>query len=261
MQRYLRVYRTFFLSSIARELEFRANFFAKVAQNLVWVGFGVLILLVIYSNTDSLAGWSRGDAMILMGATFLLQAVLGAFFMALMEIPEQVRRGTLDYILVRPLDSQYWVSMRKFHFEQTGVLLASGAILAIGIRQTEIAPSALQWLTFAVLSFCAIAIFYSFNLLLMTLGIWFVRVENLWVLGDTVLQIARYPIDIYGAPLQRAFTYFVPLAFLATIPSRQLTQSADLVLTGLGILWTAVFFLVARCFWLFSVQNYSSASS
>ncbi|MFQ3678717.1 MAG: ABC-2 family transporter protein, partial [Fimbriimonadaceae bacterium] len=120
MQRYLRVYRTFFLSSIARELEFRANFFAKVAQNLVWVGFAILILLVIYANTDSLAGWSRGDAMILMGTTFLLQAVLGAFFMALMEIPEQVRRGTLDYILVRPLDSQYWVSMRKFHFEQIG---------------------------------------------------------------------------------------------------------------------------------------------
>ncbi|MFQ3586590.1 MAG: ABC-2 family transporter protein [Fimbriimonadaceae bacterium] len=261
MQRYLRVYRTFFLSSIARELEFRANFFAKVAQNLVWVGFAILILLVIYANTDSLAGWSRGDAMILMGTTFLLQAVLGAFFMALMEIPEQVRRGTLDYILVRPLDSQYWVSMRKFHFEQIGVLLASGVILSIGVRQAEISPSALQWLTFAVLGFCAVTIFYAFSLLLMTLGIWFVRVENLWVLGDTVLQIARYPIDIYGAPLQRAFTYMVPLAFLATIPSRQLTQGADLALTGLGLLWTAVFFFAARAFWLFSVRNYSSASS
>ncbi|MFQ3676968.1 MAG: ABC-2 family transporter protein, partial [Fimbriimonadaceae bacterium] len=176
-------------------------------------------------------------------------------------IPEQVRRGTLDYILVRPLDSQYWVSMRKFHFEQIGVLLASGVILSIGVRQAEISPSALQWLTFAVLGFCAVTIFYAFSLLLMTLGIWFVRVENLWVLGDTVLQIARYPIDIYGAPLQRAFTYMVPLAFLATIPSRQLTQGADLALTGLGLLWTAVFFFAARAFWLFSVRNYSSASS
>lgn len=261
MRRYLRVYRTFFLSSIARELEFRANFFAKVSQNLVWVAFGVLILLVIYANTDSVAGWTRGDAMILMGTTFLLQAVLGAFFMALMEIPEQVRRGTLDYILVRPLDSQYWVSMRKFHFEQTGVLLASGAILAIGVRQAEIFPTLAQWSTFATLGICAIAIFYSLSLLLMTLGIWFVRVENLWVLGDTVLQIARYPIDIYGPSLQRAFTYFVPLAFLATIPSRQLTRGADLTLTGLGIVWTFAFFLMARGFWRFSVRNYSSASS
>ena len=50
MQRYWKIYKTFFLSSFARELEFRANFFAKIGQNVIWIFFFVLILLVIWKQ-------------------------------------------------------------------------------------------------------------------------------------------------------------------------------------------------------------------
>ena len=89
MRRYWNVYKTFFTSSLVRELEFRANFFAKIFQNLVWIFFFVMILLVVYGNTDSIAGWDRGDAFVLAATCFLMNALVMAFFFApfAMDLP------------------------------------------------------------------------------------------------------------------------------------------------------------------------------
>lgn len=261
MGRYWRIYKTFFVSSLARELEFRANFFAKIAQNVVWIGFFLLIILVIYRNTDSVAGWNRGDAFVLAATCFVMNAVVSALFMSLQEIPEQVRRGTLDFVITKPVDTQFWVSTRKFNFDQIGTLLAGLAMIGVGVSTSGLRPDAMQWLSYAILLVAATLLFYAFNMVLMTLGIWLVRVDNLWVLGETVMQVARYPLDIYSTGLQRVLTYFVPLAFLATVPSSQLVKGFDVGMLGLGVAWSAAALAFSRWFWNFALRHYSSASS
>lgn len=261
MRRYWRIYRTFFVSSFARELEFRANFVAKVLQNVVWIGFFLLVILVVYRNTDSVAGWNRGDAFVLAATCFVMNAIVSALFMSLQEIPEQVRRGTLDFVITKPVDTQFWVSTRKFNFDQIGTLLAGLAMIGVGVATAGISADALQWMAYIVLTLASTLLFYSFNLALMTLGIWLVRVDNLWVLGETVMQIARYPLDIYSAGLQRMLTYMIPLAFIATVPSRQLVKGYDPTMLVLGIVWSLGAFLFARWFWNFALRHYSSASS
>lgn len=261
MGHYWRVYRTFWVSSLARELEFRANFIAKLLQNATWVVFSVLVLLAIYRNTDSIANWGRGEAFILVATCFAMSALFSAMFFSLMEIPEHIRKGTLDYILTKPIDSQFWVSMRRFNFDRMGALFAGLAMLGIGLFQTGLAPSILQWFAYVVLVGCAIAIFYSANLLMMTTAIWLVRVDNLWVLGETVLDIARYPIDIFPMSVRRAFTYGIPMAFLATVPASQLTRSLEWGMVALGLGWAVVSCIAARLFWSYATRNYASASS
>lgn len=261
MARYWRIFRTFFVSSFARELEFRANFLAKVAQNIVWTFFFLMILMVIYRNTDEVAGWGRGDALVLAATCFLMTALNSALFMSLHEIPEQVRMGTLDFVLTKPLDSQFWVSVRKFNFSQIGTLLAGTVFVIAGIVIAKSSPGVDQWLAYLWLLGCSITIYYSLNLFLMTLGIFWVRVDNLWVLGETVMEVARYPLEIYTLALQRFFIYAVPLAFLAFIPARQLVRGFDLTLTGLGTVWALAMFFGARAFWNYATQHYSSASS
>ncbi len=261
MARYWRIYRTFFVSSFARELEFRANFFAKIAQNLVWTVFFVMILLVIYRNTQFVAGWSRGDAFILAATCFLMNAMISALFLSLQEIPQQVRQGTLDFVITRPVDAQFWVSTRKFNFDQVGTLIAGFVMIGYGIATAGKHPDASQWIAYATLVFASLAIFYSFYLILMTTGIWLVRVDNLWVLGDSVMQVARYPIDIYNSGLQRFFTFVVPLAFVATIPARQLVQSFNPTMVFIGFGWALVALFVSRWFWNFALGHYGSASS
>jgi len=261
MSRYWRIYRTFFTSSFARELEFRANFFAKIAQNCVWVFFFVMILLVIYRNTKSVAGWSRGDAFILAASCFLMNALISACFLSLQEIPQQVRQGTLDFVITKPIDTQFWISTRKFNFDQLGTLTAGFVMVWYGIKTAGLHPGAMQWLAYVVLVLSSLAIFYSFYLILMTLGIWLVRVDNLWVLGESVMQVARYPMDIYSLSIQRFFTFMIPLAFVATIPSRQLVQGFNPRMLAAGLIWGVACIFIARWFWNYALRHYTSASS
>lgn len=261
MQRYLRIYKTFFVTSLARELEFRASFFAKVLQNIVWTSFFLLILLVIYRTTPSIAGWSRGDAFILAATCFLMEAIAGALFMSLMEIPEQVRQGTLDFVLTKPIDSQFWVSVRKFNFSQIGTLFAGIAMVTYGAFESGISPALDQWLAYVLLVLAAVTILYSFHLMLMTTGIWLVRVDNIWVLGESVMQVSRYPLDIYSSGLQKIFTFVLPLAFISTIPSRQLVKGIEMGMVAIGCLWALAFLGLARWFWNFALTRYGSASS
>lgn len=261
MSRYWRIYRTFARSSLQRELEFRANFFAKLAQNAVWTFFFLVVLLVIFSRTDSVAGWTRGQAMVLAGTIFLLDASFRTFFWSVIEIPENVRKGTLDFVVTKPVDTQFWISTRKFDFGHLGALVAGSGVIAFGVFDAGLAPTGWDVAAYVSLTLCAMAIFYAINFAMMTLGIWWVRVDNLWVLSDTMMGVSRFPIDIYGIWVQRIFMYVLPLAFLAHYPAAQLRSGADPRILLLGLAWVAISLAACRIFWQTAMKSYGSASS
>jgi ABC-2 type transport system permease protein len=190
-----------------------------------------------------------------------MNAIAQAFFLSIQEIPQQVRQGTLDFVITKPIDTQFWISTRKFNFDQIGTLFAGVVMIILGVLTAGLHPGILAWLSYIVLIFASLTIFYSFILMLMTTGIWLVRVDNLWVLGESLTQISRYPIDIYGSAMARFFTFAVPLAFIATIPSNQLRSGFDPKMLFLGVLWAVIFFTCARLFWRFALRHYTSASS
>lgn len=260
MERYWRIYRVFFRSSIVRELEFRANFIAKVLQNLVWLLFFAAILFVIYRNTDDVAGWSRGDSAVLAATCFIMDSFSRGLFFSLFEIPEQVRRGTLDFVVTKPVDSQFWVSLRRFQFEQIGSFLAGVGMLVWGVIDSQRMISFGDGLSYVALLLISLGIFYCLQMFLFTLSIYFVRIDNLWVLAETTMQVARFPLDIFGRGVQKFLTYWVPFAFLASVPASQLVKGAQPWMLLLGLAWLAAAFTATRWFWRRSLRTYSSAS-
>lgn len=261
MRRYWRIYKTFAKTSFQRELEFRANFFAKVLQNIVWTAFFLVVLLVIYSKTQSIGGWSQGEALMLAGTIFILDAVIRGFFWSVIEIPANVRMGTLDFVVTKPVDSQFWVSTRKFDFGLLGALVTGFVVTGIGASMAGANVSASDLCAYLVLLASANAIFYGLNFAMMTLGIYFVRVDNLWVLSDTMMGVSRFPIDIYSFLVQKVFTYGLPLAFLAHYPASQLKYGADWPVVALGVLWAVAIVGLGRLFWSKAMTSYGSASS
>lgn len=231
-------------------------------QNIVWMSFFLLVLKVIYSNTDSVAGWSEGESYVLAATVFLMSSIVAGLFESnLMEIPEKVRKGTLDFDIVKPVDSQFLVSIRKFNFDQVGTMAVGVLMVVVGLSMGGHTPNIVNIITYLLMVAGSIAIFYSFLLMLMTTGIWLVRVDNLWVLGDSVFTIARFPIDIFHATLRRMLTYGIPLAFIASEPARALLGGREPYFAAFSLLWGAAFLIASRGFWRFALRHYTSASS
>lgn len=243
-------------------MEFRINFIGKLAQNLIWMGFFILMILVIYSNVESVAGWTRGDAYVLAATGFLLLSVVNLLFtFNLLEIPQKVRQGTLDFDLVKPLDTQFLVSVRKFNFDEVGTLFAGIAMAILGVSLSGHRPSGIEVMEYIFLLFCAVSIFYSFDLTLMTLAVWLIRVENLWALSDQILGLTRVPIDVYAPAWKRLLTFYIPLAFLASVPAKVLIGEGNMILVLWGLVWAFASLIASRLFFLFAMKRYHSASS
>lgn len=243
-------------------MEFRANFVAKVAQNLIWVIVFALLLEVIFRNTTSIRGWTKADAYLLSATCFMIEALVGAFLSAsTVEIPQKVRQGTLDFDLVKPVDSQFLACTRKFNFDQIGTLVVGILIAGVAAHVGGYAVTPASLGSYAILVLSACGIYAALLLVLMTTAIWFVRVDNLWVLGELALDVARYPIDIFTGAAKTILTYGIPLALIASVPVEALGSRKGIEWAALSLAWAVGMLLFARWFWRFALRHYTSASS
>jgi ABC-2 type transport system permease protein len=120
---YWRLYKAFVRASFVREMEFRANFWAKMLYNALWLGFFLATLKIIYRHTDAIAGWRESEALMLAATLYFIDALISTlFYFGLSELPTLVRQGTLDFVLFKPVDSQFWLSLRRINLDQLGSL-------------------------------------------------------------------------------------------------------------------------------------------
>ncbi|MDW8106629.1 MAG: ABC-2 family transporter protein, partial [Armatimonadota bacterium] len=250
---YWRLYRAFWRTSLVREMEFRANFWAKMLHNVLWLGFFLATLKIIYRHTDSIAGWNEAEMLILAATVYFIDALISTlFYFGLNELPTMVRQGTLDFVLFKPVDSQFWISMRRINLDQLGSLVVAVLLGIYALFQLGYVPPLVNILLYWAMVFTGVLIFYSFHFMMMTLSIWLVRVENLWVLSDVFVQIGRFPTDVFDRILRRVFTYVLPIAFLATIPAKALVGEASAGLLWFAVMWALAFFVAGRLLWKFA---------
>ncbi len=265
MVRHLRLYRAFVRNCLRQAVEFRANFWANVFTNLGWILALVVFLKLIFHNTRSVAGWSEPEMFLLVGTYSLVRAISDTLFANnLSDLPNQIRLGTMDFSLLRPVDSQFLVSLRFVALDNLGQLIGAGCLLAYGLIRHGAAITPAGVAAYLVLIVCAVILFYAMSLMAMTLSFWLVRVENLYVALETAASMARTPVDVFrafGRGAQFFLTYVIPLAFLAAIPVKSLFGRAALTQTAAGISLSVILFIAARLFWKFAVRAYSSASS
>lgn len=259
---YARMFSVFVRTCAVKEMEFRGNFWMGIIANLVWFSAYIVLIKIIYANTQSVGGWNQGEALMLLGTFVLANGLVTMFFgRNLTELPTQVRLGTFDFTLVKPVNSQFFVSLRYLRFSELGTVLAAVAMVVYGTRMSghHIGVGAVAIYLGMVL--CGLVIYYSVYLILMSTTFWFVRVENLWTLGETVFQAARFPINIFGKVAQRLFTFVLPLIFIAHVPAQALLSVAPTAMYAIGVGIAVVFAFVGARFWHFATRFYSSASS
>src|SRR5690349_15629481 len=142
MLRYLEIYWLMIRNSLIREMSFKANFLLWIVVELLWFLGQIVFLEVIYGHTNSIAGWSKWECVLLVGTHQFTSQIFQAFFYVnLAELPELVRTGRLDLMLVLPVDAQFAVSTRRFGMDNIVNALVGVAIVVMSLAQLHIVPS------------------------------------------------------------------------------------------------------------------------
>jgi ABC-2 type transport system permease protein len=260
MRRYLKLLRLFVSTSVQAEMEYRLNFLIASVSALGGMAGSLFALSLFYRGGSPLGGWPWEEALIVLGFFTLLQGVSASFLSAnLSKIVSYVQMGTLDFVLLKPVDSQFWLSTRSFSLWGLPDLLLG--IGLIGMAGTRLNLGPLDYLAALLPLCCGLLTLYSLWFMLGATSIWFVKIYNVTEVLRKTLEAGRFPISAFPAAWRVFFTYVVPVAFMTTVPAETLLgRSSSPWLIGAFVL-AVVSAFAARSFWHFALRFYTSASS
>lgn len=260
LQRYFKVLRLFWGAAIAAELEYRINFLLASLTSLGGLAGSLFGLFLFYQGGYTFEGWSWDEALIVLGVFTILQGVSGTFLAPnLNRIVRHVQNGTLDFVLLKPISSQFWLSTYTLSPWGLPDLLFGCLIVLYAGSRLNLPPSA--YVMGLVPLLLGIVILYSLWFILGSTSIWFVKVYNVTEVLRALVEAGRYPMVAYPASYRFFFTFVVPVAFLTTIPAETALGRTELDWTLAAGAIAIVLLVVCSQFWRFALRFYTSASS
>ena len=274
---YLAVFWMFARNSLIRDMTFRTNYIIEVIFGLCWalmnLGFYTLVYRLMYADGDGaadIAGWSQYEFFVFIATTILVNSFVEGFFMAnAEELSELTRTGGLDFALLKPIDTQFLVSLQRINWSAIPKLLLALALLAYSIPRIEgLTLHPIQFVLYPLYIIMGTLILYSVMIGLAATSIWLGRNQSLYDFWFYITNFSRYPMEIYegtfGSPLRFVFTYLIPILVVINVPAATLAKplsDTNWPLAGFAVIATVGSLAISR--WIFqrALMSYRSASS
>jgi ABC-2 type transport system permease protein len=260
MPRYLTMLGRFWSTAFAAEMEYRVNFLLASLSSLGNLLGSLFSVSLFYRDGYSFAGWSWHQALIVLSIFTLLQGFSTTFLVPnLNRIVRHVQEGTLDFILLKPISSQFWLSCYTLSPWGIPDIIFGALLMGYAGQQLGLGPlNYRQGLLPLVLGFISL---YSLWFMLGATSIWFVKIYNVTEVLRGLVEAGRFPMAAYPATYRFFFTFVVPVAFLTTVPAQAILQRSHPAWLLGSCLLSLVLLGLSHLIWQFALRFYTSASS
>ena len=259
---YLKLLNTFLKINIQMALAYRADTIVNILLNIMWLGWELLGLSIIFSNTDTLGGWGFGELIALLGVFRLVNTLMIALIWPNTEkFNQSIRDGSMDYTLLQPVNSLFLVTFSRITVWRVWDLVLAIVLIVIGINTTGEITTSLSILTFLLLTVSGAIVIYSLWIVLIALTFWFTKFDNNVTILQALLDAGRYPVTVYPVWLRIIVTFIIPIAVATTVPLQALRGDLNMGRVLMFIAISIASFLVASQVWKAGLKRYSGASS
>ena len=274
---YLSVFLTFARNSLVRDMMFPANFIIETISSFGWVMMNVGFYLLIFNYTSQIGAggpeggaWDKYQFFVFIATSMFINSIVQMFFMTNAdEFSELIRTGGLDFALLKPIDTQFLVSLRKVEWASMANFLVAAVLMAYALPRVEGFDLSL-WRIVAYLIYVVfgIAILYSLTIVLAAASVWLGRNSSIYDFWFYITTFSRYPMEIYHGPvggwIRWGFTFLLPVLIVVNVPARMLAKPMHpeyWYLALFAIVATAASLVGSR--WVFqrALLSYRSASS
>ncbi|WNG39789.1 ABC transporter permease [Archangium violaceum] len=263
LRRYLRLLGVRLRASSLLAMQYRGDFLLDGLISVFWTVTALVPLFVVFqTEQQNIEGWSFGESLLVIGWFTMLQGILeGAINPSLTGVVEHIRKGTLDFVLLKPADAQFLVSTERFLPWHATNVVAALIIFVYGFNLLGRGPSLVGVLVSLVLLGTSVLLLYSLWILTVAAAFYVVKVDNLTYFFTSIFDAARWPAPVFRGVLSFVFTFVIPLAVMTTFPAQAMLGR----LPWTSLLWAVVgsilFAFISRQVWLRSISRYTSASS
>jgi ABC-2 type transport system permease protein len=258
----LKLLSAFLKVNIQMSLAYRADTVVNILLNVMWLGWELLSLGIIFNNTDTIGGWGFGELIGLLGVFRLVHTLMIALIWPNTEkFNQSIRDGSMDYTLLQPVNSMFLTTFSRITVWRAWDLILAAILIVIGINLSGDTTTPLSILTFLLLTVSGAIVIYSLWIVLIALTFWFTKFDNNVTILQALMDAGRYPVTVYPAWLRILVTFVIPIAVATTVPLQglrgDLTLSRVLIFVAVGI----ASFLIASQVWKAGLKQYSGASS
>lgn len=260
-RKYAGLYGAFFKASFIADLEYRANFATRIFTDIIWYAAQIYAFEVIYQHTELIGSWNRSQTRVFLGLLFVVDAIYMIFTHDnLDKFSDKVRKGELDLILTKPVNSQFMVSLQRVSTAMIGNLGIALAWLIFSLaRLPDFSWWRVLWLVLLIPS--GVVILYVSRFVMSSIAILVTRAENVQFIWYQVYKLGMRPDSIYLPWLKTIFLTFVPVSLVASVPSRALMDPPEPLLFLWAPVLSGVLLWLSGKYWTFCLRFYSSASS
>jgi len=259
---YLRIWLACARYSVVRTLMFRFDFIMWALVELFWMGVNLLLVAVIYNHTQSVAGWTKYQMMLLVGSSMLVQRfIMGFVWTNLFEMARNIRTGHFDFFLAQPGSPLVMVSTRKLDLDGLANSLVALGVVIYAARQLGLSPSLGEMSLYALMIFCGVLINYSILLITVSLTFWLGAAQGIEGSYFTLMEFSRLPRAAFKGLAGVLFVWILPAVVVSNVPAQTLIHGFEP--------WQALWLLAITAFWLGvaitvfnrGLRRYASASS
>jgi ABC-2 type transport system permease protein len=250
-------------NSLIGYMEYRANLFAALIMELVYLTSKILYVVVIYQTGIEINGVSPDEIMLFVASFIIMTGIYTGLFMDnFYGLPEHIRNGTLDMYITKPISLQFMATLRHVNFVLpvpnfiAGIIMLIIAVNRLNIQLTFYNVS-IYLLTIVSGTCMAYAIFLAPQIL----SFWTVKTGAIIEIADRCWDFNNMPMSIYKKWMQRIGIFVIPVFFITNIPAMFLAGRLNNLYFVWAIIAPILFLMLVRIFWKYAIKNYSSASS
>ena len=254
-------------ASLRAQLSYRLSFVLLTVTASMATFMDFLVIAALFTHLPRLAGWSLPEIGLLYGIAGVSFGITDLCIGTLDVLPQIIRDGAFDVLLVRPVGTLYQVLAREFGVRRVGRVAQGAAVLAYSVMHVQVAWSAPKVAMLASTLVTGPLIFGSVWVIAMTHVFWTVdsgEVANAFTYGGSFLT--SYPINIFAVWLRDLLAFVIPMAFVAYYPVLLVLDRPDPI--GLPsftpLLTPAVavgLVALARAVWRTGVRHYRGTGS
>ena len=256
---YFRVWLRFTLSAFQIAFVSRVGAFLFTFAKLMRFGFFMLIVVLIVTQTQSLAGYSLNQSLVFFLTYNVIDTLTQLLFRDVYRFREHIISGYFDYILIKPINPLFKILFGGADPLDLIVLVPYIGLLILFI--TQLSVTVVTFVSFMLLLINAFLISAAFHIVVLALGILTTEIDHAIMIYRDITSMARFPVDIYSEPLRGFITFIIPVGVMMTFPPKALfgllAPQFMLVSGVIGI----GFFVVSLKLWRYALTQYTSVSS
>lgn len=262
MTRYLRLFWCFFRFSASRALEFRFDFTFRIVMDVLYYAFDILFFKVIFLKTTILGGWREDEIMVFVTSFLVIDGLAMTFLSTNMWfLPQTVNKGDLDYYLLRPVSSLFFLSFREIAINSMVNLLFGVGLFAWALGGYARPFTAGEVALYAVLILQGFLLYYFVRMTMLIPVFWTHSARGFEQVFWGLSKFMERPDGIFTGWTRKLVVTVLPFSVMASFPARMFFEGFDARLLVHSCAVTAAFFLAVVVFWRAGLRSYSSASS